>query len=190
MFAGNIGEAQDFKCILGAAEILKTCLRIRWLIVGDGRMLKWVKNEVKSRGLTESVILLGRYPVERMPEFFVHADAMLVTLSDQEIFSMTIPGKLQSYLAFGLPIIAALNGEGADVIKGANAGFISPSGDSVELAKNVIKMSKLSPAERKELGQNGLRLSENEFSRDKMIGSVETYLTKMWCSTKSSKDRA
>ncbi|MDP4837675.1 MAG: glycosyltransferase family 4 protein, partial [Burkholderiales bacterium] len=81
MFAGNVGEAQDFECILSAATLLKEHSKIRWLIVGDGRMWQWVRTEVELRGLAECVLLLGRHPVERMPEFFLLADAMLVTLA-------------------------------------------------------------------------------------------------------------
>ena len=72
LFAGNIGEAQDFESILRAAELLKNRPDIRFLIVGDGRQLDWVTREIEFRGLTESVLLLGRHAVERMPEFFAH----------------------------------------------------------------------------------------------------------------------
>ena len=70
LFAGNIGEAQDFPAILAAAERLKDYPGIRWLIVGDGRMAGWVAEEIKARGLEACVSMFGRYPVERMPSFF------------------------------------------------------------------------------------------------------------------------
>ncbi len=176
MFAGNVGESQDFECILSAAELLKSNLNIRWLIVGDGRMSSWVKAQIKSRGLDDTVILLGRHPIERMPEFFIHADAMLVTLADQEIFSMTIPGKLQSYLAAGMPIVAALNGEGAEIIRLAKAGLTCPAGNASELAKTVLTMSGLSLSERQAMGKSGLQFSEREFDRSKVIDLAEKYL--------------
>lgn len=179
MFAGNIGEAQDFACILSAAELLKNSLNIRWLIVGDGRMTSWVRAEIMSRSLENSVFLLGRYPVERMPDFFSHADAMLVTLADEEIFSMTIPGKLQSYLAAGIPIIAALNGEGAEVVRLADAGFTCPSGNSSDLAKIVKKMSELSVSDRLAMGARGLKFSEREFNRIQVIDLAEKHLSSL-----------
>lgn len=179
MFAGNIGEAQDFGCILAAAELLKDQSHIRWLVVGDGRMFSWVKEQINSRGLLDSVILLGRHPLERMPNFFIHADAMLVTLADRSIFSLTIPGKLQSYFAAGMPIVAALNGEGANVIELANAGFSCAAGDHVGLAAIVLKMSRCSDKERESMGNNGLRFSEKEFGRDNLIETLEGYLLGM-----------
>lgn len=177
MFAGNVGEAQDFECILSAATLLKQHSHIRWLIVGDGRMSAWVASQIVLRGLGDQVLLLGRYPVERMPDFFAKADAMLVTLADQEIFAMTIPGKLQSYLAAGMPVIAALNGEGADVIRLAKAGFTCPAGNAVELASVVQKMSELPKSERQAMGKNGLEFSQQAFDRKMIVDMAEKYLS-------------
>lgn len=179
MFAGNVGEAQDFECILSAATLLKGHSNIRWLIVGDGRMSAWVQAEVELRGLSECVLLLGRHPVERMPEFFLQADAMLVTLADQEIFSMTIPGKLQSYLAAGMPIIAALNGEGAEVVRSANAGFTCASGHPEGLAEIVLKMSDLPLSERRVMGKNGFEYSKREFDRQIVVDMAEKYCSEL-----------
>jgi len=179
MFAGNIGEAQDFECILSAATLLKEHSNIRWLIVGDGRMSSWVKAEIQRRGLESCVLMLGRHSVERMPEFFLHADAMLLTLADREIFSMTIPGKLQSYLAAGKPVIAALNGEGADVIRAANAGLTCMAGNAVGLAEIVRKMSELPASERLVMGKNGLEFSKREFDRRMVLDIAEKYLSRL-----------
>ena len=79
LFAGNIGEAQDFPMILAAAKHLKEQAHIRWLIVGDGRMARWMADEIVRLHLQECVLMLGRYPVERMPSFFKHASALLVS---------------------------------------------------------------------------------------------------------------
>lgn len=176
MFAGNVGEAQDFPCILDAAQKLQHRLNIRWLIVGSGRKSAWLDSEIKKRGLSECVLTLGQYPVERMPEFFSHASAMLVTLANQEIFSMTIPGKLQSYLAMGLPIIGALNGEGRDVIIQANAGLTCESGNAFELARIVEEMSTLSTQALSKMGLNGLKFSRRMFDRKSLIDMFENQL--------------
>lgn len=180
MFAGNVGEAQDFECILSAAALLKQRSHIRWLIVGDGRMSNWVKSQIALRGLEAHVLLLGRYPVERMPDFFAKADAMLVTLADQEIFSMTIPGKLQSYLAAGMPVIAALNGEGADVVRLAKAGLTCPAGNASELASRVLQMAELPESERKIMGRNGQEFSRQAFDRQMIVEMAEQNLLKLY----------
>ncbi len=176
MFAGNIGEAQDFECILVAAALLKDQENIRWLIIGSGRKFSWVQSKIESLNLSNQIQLFGQYPVERMPEFYIHADAMLVTLAKEEIFSMTIPDKLQSYLAAGLPIIGALDGEGAEVIRIADAGFTCSAGDAIGLATAVKKMSELSASERKDFGKNALKYSQCFFDRDVAIERAERLL--------------
>lgn len=179
MFAGNVGDAQDFPAILKAAESLKSHGNIRWLIVGDGRMGRWVADEIKRRDLQDCVQMLGRYSVERMPSFFKHADALLVSLKDEPIFSMTIPGKLQSYLAAGIPVVAMLNGEGAELVKASHSGLTCAAGDHEGLAAAVLKLSEMPNEERETMGKNGLDVSASEFDRNVLIDRFEEWLGKL-----------
>lgn len=177
MFAGNIGEAQDFPAILRAAEALKTHPHIRWLIVGDGRTGQWVAQEIVARNLEQSVFLLGRHPVERMPSFFAHADALLVSLKGEPVFARTIPGKLQSYLAAGVPVLAMLNGEGADLITHSGAGGSCAAGDHAALAREVLRMATLTSVERQAMGQRAKNLYQREFEREHLMNKMEHWLT-------------
>lgn len=176
MFAGNIGDAQDFPAILAAAERLRDRPGIRWLIVGDGRAARWVAGEISRRRLQDAVLMLGRHPIERMPAFYTRADALLVTLKNEPIFAMTIPGKLQSYLVAGVPIIGMLNGEGARAIEAAGAGFACAAGDEEALARAVLAMSMMPPAERLSFGARGREYGHREFGREALIGQLEQWL--------------
>jgi colanic acid biosynthesis glycosyl transferase WcaI len=169
LFAGNVGDAQDFPAILDAADRLKHYHDIRWLIVGDGRRSAWVSEQIQARGLQQRVLLLGRFPVERMPAFYAKADALLVSLKKDHAFSMTIPGKVQSYLAAGLPIIGMLDGEGADVIERAGAGMVCPAGDSATLAETVQRFSETSQVERQRMGERGQVYARAEFDRNTLV---------------------
>lgn len=176
LFAGNIGEAQDFPSILAAAECLKDNPHIRWVIVGDGRLARWVSDEINRRGLQASILMVGRYPVERMPSFFKHADALLVSLKDEPIFALTIPGKLQSYLAAGVPVLAMLNGEGSDVVCHGGAGLVCPAGDYRALADTVLRLAVMPIQERHAMGLKGIALSQEDFGRTKLIDRLEAWL--------------
>jgi glycosyltransferase involved in cell wall biosynthesis len=176
MFAGNIGEAQDFPTILDAAALLKDRVDIRWIIVGSGRMAPWVRAEIARRSLEGCVVMPGRFPVDRMPSFFRHADALLVSLKPDPVFSLTAPGKIQSYLAFGRPILAMLDGEGAALIDEARAGLTSPAGDAGRLADNVVRLAALSAEERAVLGRNGAEYAQREFGRGALIDRLESWL--------------
>lgn len=175
VFAGNIGEAQDMPAVLDAAEKLNNNPFIRWIIVGDGRKSEWIHAEVIRRGLNK-MILLGHHPPERMPSFYAHADALLVSLKRDPVFSMTIPGKLQSYLYVGKPLLGMLDGEGATLIKDAGAGLTCAAGDSVELAKAVLALADMSEEERRQLGLNGKRYAKNEFDRTRLMDYLEELL--------------
>lgn len=179
LFAGNIGEAQDFPAILDAAEALKSRTDIRWAIVGDGRMAAWVKEQIAQRGLEQNLIMLGRHPLARMPEFYACAHALLVSLKDEPVFAMTIPGKMQSYFAAGLPVLAMLNGEGAQIVREANVGLVCPAGDSAGLAANVAHLVSLAPEQRQALGQAGRELCQKEFERDLLISRLEIWLAQL-----------
>ncbi|MFA7042810.1 MAG: glycosyltransferase family 4 protein [Bacteroidales bacterium] len=172
MFAGNIGEAQDFNSLLKAAELTKSNKEIKWVLLGDGRKKVYVESEIKRLGLEETFILLGRYPVQEMPSFFVHADMMLLSLKDEFVFSMTIPCKLQSYMAFGKPVLAMLNGIGATIVKNADCGYVSSAGDYKSLANNAL----LSQSESKEnllkKGQNGKSFYSMSFSKEKILDDL------------------
>ncbi|MCD6077735.1 MAG: glycosyl transferase group 1 [Ramlibacter sp.] len=177
VFTGNIGDAQDFPTVLDAAERLKASApHVRWVIVGDGRMAGWVRDEVQRRGLQARVLLAGRFPVERMPSFYRHADALLVSLKPEPIFAMTLPGKLQSYLAAGVPILAMLDGEGAQVVTEAVAGVAARAGDAQGLADAVLRLAALPHEERAAMGQRGRQLGAIEFDRGRQIDKLEGWL--------------
>lgn len=173
MFAGNIGEAQSFRTILKAAEILKDHQDIHWVILGDGRMYDNIKEYVKKRKLFDTVHLLGRHPLESMPYFFEQADVMLVSLKSDPIFSLTVPGKIQSYMACGKPIIASLDGEGARLIEVSGAGFSSPAEDADALAKSILSMYNLPKNKRDNMGKLGKEYCELNFGRKMLIDRLE-----------------
>ena len=176
LFAGNVGEAQDFPAVLEAAECLKHNPAIRWLVVGDGRMMSWLRNEVTLRDLTHCFLLLGRFEVERMPSFYAHADVLLVSLKRDPVFALTIPGKVQSYLMAGIPLLGMLDGEGATVIREANAGLVCPAGDGNGLAKAVLEFSLLNKSDRQQLGNNGRAYAQKEFNRELLINKLESWI--------------
>ena len=137
MFAGNIGKAQSVDTIIRAAALLKYDTRFKFHIVGSGSELDHVKKLAKELK-TDNVVFYGQRPLEEMPELYKIADAMLVTLEDKPYANMTIPGKVQSYMAVGKPIIGAINGSCSHFILNNTVGYTCPSGDSEVLA-NLIK---------------------------------------------------
>ena len=179
MFAGNIGSSQDFETIVRAATILKEQKEIYFLILGDGLKKKWAMAEVEKHNLKDNFIFLGRKPVEMMPNYYSKADVMLMSLTDTDLFSITVPSKLQSYLASGKPILASINGEGADIVNEWKAGMSCPATNPQMLAKTILMMSKLSAGELAVLSDNARKCYKTEFEREKLISILENEFEKI-----------
>lgn len=179
MFAGNIGEAQDFPSIIKTAKILKQRGEFRWLIVGGGRMFDWLKKEVNNHGLEEHFHLLGYYPLSDMPSFYLHADALVVTLKKDSVFEWTIPGKIQSYLTAYKPILGMLNGEGADVIIKANAGITCEAGDYIKFAEIIQEMKDRSPEQRNLFGRSAHQYAQDNFDRKILFNNLNLWMNEI-----------
>ena len=173
MFAGAVGEAHGFDCTMQAALLTKEHKDIKWVIVGDGRRLDWVRDFVKEHGLEETVVSLGRYPAETMPLFFEQADVMLVTLNDDPLFKLYAPAKISSYMASSRPIIAVLNVEGGEVIKDAKCGWHLAAGDAEGFAKLAIELSQTDKVVLQEKGKNGRAYYDEHFTKDKCLRKLD-----------------
>jgi glycosyltransferase involved in cell wall biosynthesis len=174
VFAGNIGEAQDFESIINAVSYLRNYKDIKWHIIGDGRKREWLKNEIEARNLRDNIALPGRYPINVIPYFYSKADVLILALKDEYIFSLTVPAKLQTYLTSGKPIVAMINGEAANIIKESCAGFASNSGDYVSFSDNILKVYKMPDEERSLFGKNAKMFYRNNFDKEKILEKVES----------------
>lgn len=167
MFAGNIGTAQSVETVIKVAKKCKDIKNLRWHIVGDGIELTSLKN--MSNGLP--VTFYGRKPIEDMPKYYAMADAMLVTMQKDPVLSLTLPGKVQSYMAAGKPIIGSIDGETKKIVAEAECGFVVGAEDVDELEKLVRKFVNMRDKEK--LGRNGRMYYENNFSREGFINDLE-----------------
>jgi glycosyltransferase involved in cell wall biosynthesis len=163
VFAGNLGTAQSVETIVAAADLLRDDPGIRFVLVGSGSRADWIRTEVVRLGL-DNVELPGRFPPEAMPAILAGASVLLVTLSASAIFSLTVPSKVQAYLAAGKPILAALDGEGARVVAEAAAGVGVPAEDAAALASAVRQLRALPADVLVEMGRSGRAYYEAHFA--------------------------
>lgn len=173
MFAGNIGTAQSLQTVLLAAELLTDLPQLRIHIVGDGSELENLKKLAVEKHL-HRVIFYGRKPREEMPRYYAMADAMLVTLTADPFISLTLPGKVQTYMAAGKPILGAANGEIPRTITAADCGFCSPAEDAGGLA-NVIRQFACS-TNKEQLGRNAKTYYNAHFARPRFMDALENEL--------------
>lgn len=174
VFAGNIGAAQDFPSIIEAAGRLRDSY-VEWVIAGDGRAAAEVRALVAAEGLEGKVHFLGQQPNEVMPALFRTADALLLSLRDEPIFALTVPGKLQSYLTAGRPVLGMISGEGARIIEESGAGLVCPAGDAVGLDRCVRALLAAGPAARQQMGERGKAYYREHFSRGRLLDRLESW---------------
>ena len=169
VFAGNIGEVQSVETIIKAAEKLKD-KPVHFHIVGGGTDLE------RLQGLAinlNNITFYGRRPLVEMPDFYAKADAMLVTLKADPVLSQTLPGKVQSYMAVGKPIIGAIDGETAEVIREAGCGFCGKADDADELVKNIELF--MNCDEKELMGLKARAYYDTYFERQKFMDTIEAY---------------
>ena len=174
-----MGTAQNLQILVNAAEIVeKEKIRdngreIYFHIVGDGQELENLKKIVKERKL-KNVVFYGRRPLEEMPKFYAMADAMLVTLTPNKQVSLTLPAKVQSYMAAGKAILASANGEINQVLSESHAGYCAPADDVQGFVENIKKF--IMDENRPEYGKNAIKFYEENFSKEKVISRLEKIL--------------
>lgn len=176
VFAGNIGDMQSVETIIRAANQLCEQSDITFHIIGDGSKLDKCKELTISFGLT-NVVFYGRRPVEEMPRFYSMADAMLITLKDNKTLSYTLPGKVQSYMAAGKPIIGSINGETRRVIEKAGCGLCCAAEDHKGLADLILKFCH--SEEKGQMAVNAQRFYFENYSKERFISGLENALTNL-----------
>lgn len=174
MFAGNIGAGQDLETVIKAFSELRDENHIKLVIIGDGSYKKEAVRLVEELGLSNNIFFLGRYPSKDMPDFFIHADSLLVSLKGREKkhHNFTIPSKTQSYMAYGKPILSIADGAANDVVLEAKCGLTANSGDYKALAKNIKTISDMEPDELKILGKNGQEYYDKNYKKESIQRTI------------------
>lgn len=180
LFAGNIGEAQNIDCILDAVVKVKNERRIKFIFLGDGRAREHLEQRAEDENLLEHTVFFpGRFPIETMPYFMHKADVLMVSLKDALIFNLTVPSKVQFYMAQGKPILAMLNGDGADLVNEAKCGIAVEAGNSAAFADAVLKLSAMPKDDLALMGQNGGQFYERNFRKDLRIKQLIDLLARI-----------
>ena len=169
-FAGNVGKVQNLENVikgfgsLDAAFLKKAQLNI----IGDGSSLEELKALVEKEKIN-NIVFWGRKPKQEMQKYFQASDFLIVSLVERPIFALTVPAKVQTYMAAKKPILAILNGDAARVVQEHRCGFSAEPNDIQQIKKLFEKAIELSSDEKRVLGENAKHLSQTLFDKEKII---------------------
>lgn len=178
VFMGNIGKAQDVECIINAAEKIREVPDFKIHLIGDGSNYENCQKLVKDKSLDSIIQFYGRQPVEKMTAFYKLADACLLTLKCENYVGMTMPGKLQGYMAAGKPVIAAINGAAKEVIEAADCGLVTEAGNAEGLAV-LLKAFIENPDRYVQCGEKGRHYFKAHFTIKTHLDQLEKELEQL-----------
>lgn len=171
IFTGNIGYAQGLQILPETAKLLKN-ENVKFVIVGDGRYLNEFKNEIAKNDVKDKFIMVPRQPAGRIPEFLAACDVAFLSFKNDNLWTKTIPAKLQSYMACGMPIIAAAKGETERIICEAECGICSDIGNAKALSEAIIKILDIDLVKMK---LNSRRYLDDNFNKQKLFDQMDEY---------------
>ncbi len=178
MYAGNFGVAQTLDVIIRAAALLGCRKDYVIDMVGDGTKRRELETLVSQNGLSDNVKFFGNQKREDMPAFYKKADALLLTLRGNNAVGNTMPGKLQTYMTVGKPILGAINGAAKQIIEEAMCGSCVNAGDAEGLAK-LMKFFIEHPKEFDVCGKNARYYFRNHFTLKHFMDGLEAELQKL-----------
>lgn len=164
VYTGNIGKAQGFINLIKTIKLVDE--NIHWTFVGDGRFKEEFKSLIHKHSLTEKTTFVDQVEIDKIPTIVDKASALFLSLKNEKIFSMTVPAKLQTYMALGKPIIGVLSGEGANIIKESRSGLTEENYDYKELANKINNFANKSELELYEMGKNAMNFYQKKYNSD------------------------
>ena len=178
LYIGNIGKAQDMPCMIKAIALLKDRDDITFHIIGGGSEYENTVALAYETGASKIITFYGPKPFKEAMQFYKIADACIITLDGSNYIGDTLPGKVQTYMAAGKPIIGAMNGAGRQVIEESKCGYCAKAGDYEGLANKLTSF--MSDQSRdKMFGNNAKAYFLENFTEDKHFNVLEQFLSAM-----------
>ena len=171
IFTGNIGVAQGLQILPQTAKILKE-ENVKFVIVGDGRYLENLKADIEKNNVQDKFVMIERQKAETIPVLLAACEAAFISFAEDELWTKTIPAKLQSYMACGMPVVAAAQGETARIIEESGCGLYCRLGDATQLSRTIVKMMR---ADLTEMGKKSRKYFENNFDKQVLMDEMDKY---------------
>ena len=177
-FTGNIGVAQGIDIAIETARILKDT-RLHWNFIGEGRDKARLEELCKKYELEKNVTFHGFKEEKYIPKYLNSSDAALLILKPNPVFEMTIPAKLQTYLACGAPILGCVSGEGKKIILDSECGIVSDDISVDGLVSVCQRMLEFDDEQMKLFKSNSLKYGKKYFDKETLLDRLEKYMEEL-----------
>lgn len=176
VFTGNVGEAQNFDNIVIAAEMIKNEPDIQWIVVGTGRKIADIKKQIEKKKI-KNFIFVNQQDHFNIPKFHEIASVLLVSLRPDKYLSMTIPGKVSTYMNSNKFILGFISGETANMLQQSKAGIAVDPSKPQELAKTIVKLKNNPEIINKVVLENfGRKFVKTNFDEVHLMNKLNKYL--------------
>lgn len=175
LYAGNIGEPQRIDILIDSMKMIKDRREIKLYIIGDGSCKQSLKQKCLQENV-ESVTFFPQMLPEEVNRYYSIADALFIQLENEIIWNDTIPSKIYAYMLAGRPIIAALKGDGANIISASKGGIVCESCNARQITDCILSIADMSVEERKLMGHNNYQYIVNHYSKKIIIKKIENVL--------------
>ncbi|MDP3950828.1 glycosyltransferase family 4 protein [Microbacterium sp.] len=166
MYAGNIGVVQGLDTAVRAVALASNEANVVLRLIGTGVALESLRSLAADLGVSERVRFEGSRTLAQMAGVMASADAQLVCLKDDPLFSLTMPSKIQAILACGQPIITCAPGDAAALSEESGAGWACTPGDAQALAAIMVQASELGHCGLAQMASGGRRFYESRLSAE------------------------
>jgi glycosyltransferase involved in cell wall biosynthesis len=174
IFTGNMGIAQGLHLLIEVAKA-SSHLGVEFYLVGDGSE-KTNLMELAKRYRLANVNFLDPVKATDIPQYLAQCDLAYLSLIDARIYELTVPAKLQSYLACGIPVLASASGEVGRIITESKTGFVAAPGDVNAVIASLDKFMRLNPEEVKQLRANARNAYEQMFEKEMLLNQMDIHL--------------
>ena len=159
VMAGRLAEQKNYPMALKAMQkVLEKYPDAKLDIFGKGNQEESLKTLIQEMGLECSVRLMG-WTQDTLGEF-ANSDAYVMTSNFEGM-----PNALMEAMAAGLPCISTDCDTGPeDLITDEKNGYLVPVGDANALAERLIQIMDMTPAQRRELGENARKTMIEAFN--------------------------
>ena len=176
VYAGNLGVLQSLETLIEAAHcVAQAAPHIQLTLIGEGTEAARLEALIAKLGV-RNVQLLPGVSQAQIGDVLAAADGLVMHLRDDPLFEITLPSKLQFYLAMGRPVLVGVRGEAARIVSDADAGLAFEPDNVAAAVDAFMRLAGMPRVERDEMATRARALYDQTFSFTTSLSKMDEAL--------------